>query len=97
MRFGKVLLYQNAVSFRDVLFLAYYSDSATAAACCWLLNEKVLVIVEFPFVLKTFVVLRHQVSVWCYLKVFSVSASLALNVSPQITFVADVPRSCKVI
>jgi len=56
-----------------------------------------LVVAHFTFVTPTFVVLWEKIGGRAYLEIFAVSSSLALNVSPEVTFVADVPGPCKMI
>ena len=56
-----------------------------------------MVVAHFTFVTPTFVVLWEKIGGRAYLEIFAVSSSLALNVSPEVTFVADVPGPSKMI
>jgi hypothetical protein len=79
------------------LFFANDSDASPAARGSWFHNVHIFVVVQLSLVAPTFVVLGEKICGWSYFKVFSVSAALTLNITPQIAFVANIPCSSKVV
>lgn len=80
-----------------MLFLAYHTNSTAATGSGGLHDIHVLVVAHFSLVAPSLVVLWEQISGWAYFKILSVSTSLPLHVTPQVTFVANVPSSRKMI
>lgn len=97
MWLGQVLRYQVPSSFANLLFLSYHTNATTTTGSCWFHDIHVLIVAHFSFVAPTFVVLWEKIGGGTYLEIFAVSSPLALNISPKVTFMTDVPCSCKMI
>ena len=97
MRFRHVLGYEVAWALVYLLFLTYNPDTSSTTGTCWFHDVHVLVITHLSFIAPTLVVFWEQVSRRADLEVFSVPSPLALHVSPEVTFVTNVPGTSKMI
>jgi hypothetical protein len=92
-----VFLHKVAWTLADGLLFGDDSDTSTTTGGCWLENIHFLEVVHFSFVAESFVVLWEQICIRTYFKVFAISSSLTLDVSPEVAFVTNVPCSSKMI
>ena len=97
MRLRNVLLNQIPWSFIHILLFTNYSDSTTATSSCWFHNIHISEVVYLTLLVESLIVLREQVCGWTYFEIFTVSSSLTLYITPQITFMTHVPSTCKMV
>jgi len=97
MRFTQILRHQIPRSLAHLLLFANNSDASATTWPSRFHDIHILVITHFSLIAPSFVVFRKEIGCWANLKVFTMSPSLSLHVSPQVALVTNVPSSCKMV
>lgn len=95
--FGEVLLDQVAMPLADCLLSSNNTDTTTTARSRWFHYVHVPEVRSLTFLVPAFVVFREQVSWWTDLEFPTMASSLPLHISPQISFVPNIPCTSEMV